>query len=114
MGGTAVGTGVNARPGFGRLAIAHLAERTGLPFREAANHFEAQAAKDAVCFLSGALRACAIALTKIASDIRWLASGPRCGLGELRLPAVQPGSSMTPGSLPSCSTNESIFLRSDH
>ena len=97
LGGTAVGTGMNAPPGFGRMAIARLSERTGLPFREAANHVEAQAAKDAVCFLSGALRTCAIALTKIANDIRWLASGPRCGLGELRLPAVQPGSSMMPG-----------------
>jgi len=97
LGGTAVGTGMNAPPDFGRIAIGYLRERTGLPFREAANHFEAQAAKDAVCFLSGALRTCAIALTKIANDIRWLASGPRCGLGELRLPAVQPGSSMMPG-----------------
>jgi len=99
LGGTAVGTGMNAPPGFGRIAIALLAERTGLPFREAPNHFEAQAAKDAVCFLSGALRTCAIALTKVANDIRWLASGPRCGLGELRLPAVQPGSSMMPGKI---------------
>ena len=97
LGGTAVGTGLNAPDGFGAIAIAHLAERTGLPFREAPNHFEAQAAQDAVCFLSGALRTCAIALTKIANDLRWLASGPRCGLGELRLPAVQPGSSMMPG-----------------
>ncbi len=97
LGGTAVGTGLNAPPEFGRLAIEDLVVRTGLPFREAVNHFEAQAAKDAVCFLSGALRTCAIALTKIANDIRWLASGPRCGLGELRLPAVQPGSSIMPG-----------------
>jgi len=99
LGGTAVGTGLNAPPEFGRLAIAYLAACTGLPFREAVNHFEAQAAKDAVCFLSGALRSCAIALAKIANDIRWLASGPRCGLGELRLPAVQPGSSMMPGKI---------------
>ncbi len=97
LGGTAVGTGVNAPRGFGAVAIAKLAQRTGLPFREAANPFEAQGAKDAVCFLSGALRTCAIALTKIANDLRWLASGPRCGLGELRMPAVQPGSSMMPG-----------------
>jgi fumarate hydratase class II len=97
LGGTAVGTGLNAPPEFGRMAIAHLKDRTGLPFREAANHFEAQAAKDAVGFLSGALRACAIALSKIANDVRWLASGPRCGLGELRLPELQPGSSMMPG-----------------
>jgi fumarate hydratase class II len=97
LGGTAVGTGLNAPPGFARGVIAEIARRTGLPFVEAANHFEAQAARDAVCFLSGALRAYAVALTKIANDIRWLGSGPRCGLGELRLPAVQPGSSIMPG-----------------
>jgi fumarate hydratase, class II len=97
LGGTAVGTGLNTHPAFARTAIHLLAERTGLPFREAVNHFEAQAAKDAVCFLSGALRTYAIALTKIANDIRWLGSGPRCGLGELRLPATQPGSSIMPG-----------------
>jgi fumarate hydratase class II len=97
LGGTAVGTGLNAPHEFGSMAIALLAERTGLPFREAVNHFEAQAARDAAGFLSGALRSCAIALTKVANDVRWLASGPRCGLGELRLPAVQPGSSMMPG-----------------
>src|ERR1035437_6565271 len=70
---------------------------TGLRFVEAQNHFEAQAARDAACFLSGALRTYAVALTKIANDIRWLGSGPRCGLGELKLPAVQPGSSIMPG-----------------
>jgi fumarate hydratase, class II len=96
-GGTAVGTGLNAPPGFARAAIAEIARRTGLPFVEAPNHFEAQAARDAVCFLSGALRTYAVALTKIANDIRWLGSGPRCGLGELQLPAVQPGSSIMPG-----------------
>ncbi|MGE5570876.1 MAG: class II fumarate hydratase [Rhodospirillales bacterium] len=97
LGGTAVGTGLNAPPGFGAAVIQRIAQRTGLPFREARNHFEAQAAKDAVAFLSGALKTYAIALTKIANDIRWLGSGPRCGLGELRLPAVQPGSSIMPG-----------------
>jgi fumarate hydratase class II len=97
LGGTAVGTGLNAPPGFASAAIAEIARRTGLPFREASNHFEAQAARDAVCFLSGALRSYAVALTKIANDLRWLASGPRCGLGELRLPEVQPGSSIMPG-----------------
>jgi fumarate hydratase class II len=97
LGGTAVGTGLNADPGFARAVIGEVARRTGLPFAEARNHFEAQAAKDAVVFLSGALRAYAVALTKIANDIRWLGSGPRCGLGELRLPAVQPGSSIMPG-----------------
>jgi len=97
LGGTAVGSGLNAPPDFGRVAITNLAARTSLPFRPPKNRFEAQAARDAACFLSGALRACAIALTKIANDIRWLASGPRCGLGELRLPALQPGSSAMPG-----------------
>jgi fumarate hydratase, class II len=97
LGGTAVGTGLNAPPGFARATIAEIARRTGLPFVEAPNHFEAQAARDAVCFLSGALRTYAVALTKIANDIRWLGSGPRCGLGELQLPAVQPGSSIMPG-----------------
>ena len=97
LGGTAVGTGLNAPPGFAREVIAEIARRTALPFIEARNHFEAQAARDAVCFLSGALRGYAVALTKIANDIRWLGSGPRCGLGELKLPAVQPGSSIMPG-----------------
>lgn len=97
LGGTAVGTGVNAPPGFAAQVIKLIAQRTGLPFREARNHFEAQAAKDAVIFFSGALRAYAVALTKIANDIRWLASGPRGGISEIRLPAVQPGSSIMPG-----------------
>ncbi len=97
LGGTAVGSGLNAAPGFARAAIAIIAEQTGLPFREAHNHFEAQAGRDAVVFLSCALKSYAIALTKIANDIRWLGSGPRCGLGELRLPEVQPGSSIMPG-----------------
>jgi fumarate hydratase class II len=77
--------------------IAKLAGKTELPFFEAQNHFEAQGARDAVCFLSSALRCYAIALTKIANDIRWLGSGPRCGIGELKVPAVQPGSSIMPG-----------------
>ena len=97
LGGTAVGTGLNAVPGFAAAVIAEISERTAIPFREAANHFEAQAGKDAVAFLSGALKTYAIALTKIANDIRWLASGPRCGLGELKLPETQPGSSIMPG-----------------
>jgi fumarate hydratase, class II len=97
LGGTAVGTGVNAPEGFAERTIALIAQRTGLPFREARNHFEAQAAKDAVSFLSGALKTCAVALTKIANDIRWLGSGPRGGLGEIRLPELQPGSSIMPG-----------------
>jgi len=97
LGGTAVGTGLNAPPGFAAAVIAQIARCTSLPFVEARNHFEAQAARDAVCFLSGALRTYAVALTKIANDLRWLGSGPRCGLGELKLPAVQPGSSIMPG-----------------
>jgi fumarate hydratase, class II len=97
LGGTAIGTGLNAVPGFAPAVIAEIATRTRLPFREASNHFEAQAAKDAVSFLSGALKTYAVALTKIANDFRWLASGPRSGLGELKLPETQPGSSIMPG-----------------
>jgi fumarate hydratase class II len=97
LGGTAVGTGLNAPPGFASGVISIIAGRTGLPFHEATNHFEAQAAQDSVSFLSGALKTCAVALTKIANDIRWLGSGPRCGLGELKLPETQPGSSIMPG-----------------
>lgn len=97
LGGTAVGTGLNAIPGFAAGVIQELSDRNNLPFREAANHFEAQAAKDAVGFLSGALKTYAVALTKIANDIRWLGSGPRCGIGELKLPETQPGSSIMPG-----------------
>jgi fumarate hydratase class II len=97
LGGTAAGTGLNAPPGFAAAVIQEIASRTGLPFVEAPNHFEAQAARDAAAFLSGALKTYAVALTKIANDIRWLGSGPRCGLGELRLPEVQPGSSIMPG-----------------
>lgn len=97
LGGTAIGTGVNLTPGFTARTIELISRRTGIPFREARNHFEAQAAKDAVLFMSGALRTFAVALTKIANDIRWLASGPRGGLGEIRLPELQPGSSIMPG-----------------
>ena len=97
LGGTAVGTGINTHPEFARRAIARLAEMTGLELREAENHFEAQAAKDAAVFASGALKTVAVSLMKIADDIRWLGSGPRCGLGELKLPPVQPGSSIMPG-----------------
>ncbi|HEX4592952.1 MAG TPA: class II fumarate hydratase [Bryobacteraceae bacterium] len=97
LGGTAVGTRLNAIPGFAGAVISEIRARTGLPFREATNHFEAQASKDAVSFLSGALKTYAVALTKIANDIRWLASGPRSGLGEIKLPDTQPGSSIMPG-----------------
>jgi fumarate hydratase, class II len=97
LGGTAVGTGLNAHPDFARLTIARLAEVTGIPFREAENHFEAQSAKDACVEAHGQLATIAVSLHKIASDIRLLGSGPRCGIGELRLPATQPGSSIMPG-----------------
>jgi fumarate hydratase class II len=97
LGGTAVGTGLNRPAGFPERAIAQISRETGLEFREAADHFEAQAARDAAVEASGALRTIAVSLFKIASDLRLLASGPRCGLGELRLPALQPGSSIMPG-----------------
>ena len=97
LGGTAVGTGINAHPEFAGRVIALLSLDTGCPFVEAANHFEAQAAQDAAVETSGALRAVAVSLSKIANDIRWLGSGPRCGLGEILLPSLQPGSSIMPG-----------------
>ncbi len=97
LGGTAVGTGINTHPEFARRAIAVISEETKLEFREAANHFEAQAAKDGCVEASGQLKTIATSLMKIANDIRWLGSGPRCGLGEIRLPATQPGSSIMPG-----------------
>jgi len=97
LGGTAVGTGVNAPLGFAARTIELIAQRSGIPFREARNHFEAQAAKDAVLFVSAALRNYAVSLTKIANDVRWLASGPRCAIGEIHLPDLQPGSSIMPG-----------------
>jgi fumarate hydratase class II len=97
LGGTAIGTGINAHPEFASRAIARISQLTGLPFREAQNHFEAQAARDAAVHLSGSLKSLAVSLTKIANDLRWLASGPRCGIGEIHLPDTQPGSSIMPG-----------------
>lgn len=97
IGGTAVGTGINAHEDFGRLVAERLAKMLGIPFREAANHFEAQHAKDDVVEVSGQLKTIAVSLSKIASDIRLMGCGPRCGFGELRIPAVQPGSSIMPG-----------------
>ncbi len=97
LGGTAVGSGLNTHPEFAQRAIQRLAAETGIPFREAANHYQAQAAQDTAVELSGALKALAVGLVKIANDLRWLASGPRCGLGEINLPALQPGSSIMPG-----------------
>ena len=97
LGGTAVGTGINSHPEFAKQAIALIAQKTGIGFVEAKNHFEAQASKDGIVEASGQLKTIAVSLTKIANDIRWLASGPRCGIGEISIPATQPGSSIMPG-----------------
>ncbi|HEX5738326.1 MAG TPA: class II fumarate hydratase [Hydrogenophaga sp.] len=97
LGGTAVGTGLNAPPGFGRVVAALLAQETGLPLVSAPNKFEALAACDALVHAHGALKTLAVSLMKIANDVRWLASGPRSGLGELALPENEPGSSIMPG-----------------
>ena len=97
LGGTAVGTGLNAPPGFADAVIARLAAATGHPFVPAPDRFEALAARDAAVEASAALAVVAVSLTKIANDLRWMASGPRCGIGEIRLPALQPGSSIMPG-----------------
>jgi fumarate hydratase, class II len=97
LGGTAAGTGLNAPPGFAPAVIARLNEATGGSFREAVNHFEAQSTQDALVALSGAAKVLAVSLTKICNDLRWMSSGPRAGLGEIRLPDLQPGSSIMPG-----------------
>jgi len=97
QGGTAVGTGINTKKQFGSLMAKEISRYTGISFKEADNHFEAQAAQDAAVETSGTLKTIAVSLSKIANDIRWLGSGPRAGLGELILPAVQPGSSIMPG-----------------
>ena len=97
LGGTAVGTGLNTHPEFASRVIELTSKETGCSFREAENHFEAQAAQDAAVQTSGTLKTVAVSLTKIANDIRWLSSGPRCGLGEINIPALQPGSSIMPG-----------------
>ncbi len=97
LGGTAVGTGINTPPGFPALVIQRLAHETGLPLTEARNHFEAQGARDALVEASGQLRTIGVGLYKIANDIRWMGSGPRAGLRELRIPDLQPGSSIMPG-----------------
>ena len=89
--------GINAHPEFAARAIAKISQLLGLPFREAGNHFEAQAARDAAVHMSGSLKSLAVSLIKIANDLRWLASGPRCGIGEIHLPDTQPGSSIMPG-----------------
>ncbi len=97
LGGTAVGTGINAHPDFAKEAIEFINNEVGEHFKEAENHFAAQSAKDAVAELSATLKTLALALMKIANDIRWLGAGPRCSLAEISLPALQPGSSIMPG-----------------
>jgi fumarate hydratase, class II len=99
LGGTAIGTGLNAPPQFAPKTIARISARTGLAFRETTNHYQAQAAQDTIVETSGILRTLATSFIKIANDLRWLSSGPRCGIGELRLPALQPGSSIMPGKI---------------
>ena len=97
LGGTAVGTGLNAKPGFAAEVIERLRRATGLDLTEARDHFEAQGARDALVEASGVVRTVAVSLYKIANDLRWMSSGPRCGLGEIHLPDLQPGSSIMPG-----------------
>ena len=99
IGGTAVGTGLNTHPDYALKTAAKIAELTGLPFVSAHNKFEALAARDAAVYTSGALKTLAVSLNKIANDVRWLASGPRCGIGELRIPENEPGSSIMPGKI---------------
>jgi len=99
IGGTAVGTGLNTHPDFPEKVVENISDETGVEFVEASNHFEAQAARDAVVEASGALKTVAASLMKIANDLRWLSSGPRTGFGEIDLPAVQPGSSIMPGKI---------------
>ncbi|MGO9332825.1 MAG: class II fumarate hydratase [Acidimicrobiales bacterium] len=97
LGGTAVGTGLNAKAGFAAKVIERLASATGLPLIEARDHFEAQGARDALVEASGAFRTIAVSLYKLSNDLRWMSSGPRCGLAEVHLPDLQPGSSIMPG-----------------
>jgi len=97
LGGTAVGTGLNCHPQFPAQVLAIISQETGCSFTEATNHFEAQSTQDSIVEASGALKTLAVSLMKIANDIRWLGSGPRCGLGEINLPETQPGSSIMPG-----------------
>jgi fumarate hydratase class II len=99
LGGTAVGTGINAPAGFAEATIDGMNRRSGFSFREAENHFEAQAAKDAYVNVSGVLKTVATSLFKIVNDLRWLSSGPRNGIGEIELPSLQPGSSIMPGKI---------------
>jgi fumarate hydratase class II len=113
LGGTAVGTGLNTHPEFAQRAIGHIADLTGQAFCEADNHFVAQATQDAVVEVSGQLRTLAVSLMKIANDIRWLSSGPRCGIGEIGLPEIQPGSSIMPAKVNPVIC-ESVMMASAH
>ncbi|MCA1838954.1 MAG: class II fumarate hydratase [Actinomycetota bacterium] len=97
LGGTAVGTGISAHEEFAARTIQHIADRTGLPLQEATDHFEAQSARDAIVEVSGVLKTIAVSVARIANDLRWMASGPRTGLAEIKLPSLQPGSSIMPG-----------------
>ncbi len=97
LGGTAVGTGLNCPPGLVERVLGELSDRLGVPFTEAVDHFEAQGARDALVELSGSVRVVAVSLYKMANDLRWMGSGPRCGLAEIHLPDLQPGSSIMPG-----------------
>ena len=97
LGGTAVGNGLNTHPDFGARVIQMVSDRLQIDFTKASNHFEAQSSKDAAVEVSGTLKTLAVGFTKIANDIRWLASGPRCGIGEIQIPSLQPGSSIMPG-----------------
>jgi fumarate hydratase class II len=99
LGGTAIGNGLNSHPDFAPQVIKLISDHTRLPFKEAENHFEAQAAQDAAVEASGALKTISVSLIKIANDIRWLSSGPRCGIGEISIPPLQPGSSIMPGKI---------------
>lgn len=99
LGGTAVGNGLNTHPDFAKKVVALISKYSNLNFTEAENHFEAQGAQDAAVETSGALKTIAVSLVKICNDVRWLASGPRCGLGEITIPSVQPGSSIMPGKI---------------
>ena len=99
LGGTAVGTGLNTHKKFAQMTISMISDETGINFSEAKNHFEAQATQDASVETSAALKTIAVSLIKIANDIRWLSSGPRCGLGEITIPSLQPGSSIMPGKI---------------
>ncbi len=110
LGGTAVGTGLNTHPEFGARAAAELSRSTGLPFVTAANKFEALAANDALVHAHGALKTLAVSLMKITNDIRWLASGPRCGIGELKIPENEPGSSIMPGKVNPTQSEAMVML----